>query len=85
MKLLDVFLALFLGFILFARVSWQVKYQNHFIKARKTSDNSDKQASNQKRSKVLYFSTTRLRQGRIQKKIGVGGEWHVLFNFTILI
>lgn len=83
MKLLAVFLALFLGFILFARVSWQVKYQNHFMKARKTSDNSNKQVSNQKRSKVLYFSTTRLRHGRI-KKIGVGGEWHVLFNFTIL-
>lgn len=74
MKLLDVFLALFLGFILFARVSWQVKYQNHFIKARKTSDNSDKQASNQKRSKVLYFSTTRLRQGRILKKSGWVGR-----------
>lgn len=26
--------------ILLARISWQVKYQNHFIKARKTSDNS---------------------------------------------
>lgn len=82
MKLLDVFLALFIGFILFARVSWQVKYQNHFIKARKTSDNSytNRQVTRNEVRYVLYFSTTRLRHGRIKKN---RGGWGVACPFQL--
>lgn len=59
-----------------------MKYQNHFIKARKTSDNSytNRQVTRNEVRYVLYFSTTRLRHGRIKKN---RGGWGVACPFQL--